>query len=354
MTQDTNRIAGRVMTPGPWPDTALAIGSAPIRMPPELAPIKLESETWDILDREPALTVNLRSDLAPQPLFDPDELDELIGQRLGDYTIRRKLAEGGMGVVYQGVDERDGQIVAIKVLRLELSDSADMIGRFYQEAYALHAIRHPNVVEIHDFGRDATGRAFFVMEYLEGEPLSARIRRGAVTWREAFPILEQTLDALKAAHDAGFVHRDIKPDNIWLTQADGQIHVKLLDFGIAKVVDAADPCEPARNSLLGTPHYMSPEQINGSPDVDHRTDIYALGVIMYEMFAGITPFGGDTLQAIMSGHLFMAPPRLVDIPADLGVPASIAWIVDRMLVKDADGRYASASAVLSELHGAAA
>src|SRR6185295_16891156 len=163
------------------------------------------------------------------------------------------------------------------------------------------------------------------------------IRRGALPWFEAFPILDQTLRALKAAHDKGFVHRDLKPDNIWLKYVDGRIQVKLLDFGIAKLVGTESPKEKLTQtgSVLGTPHYMSPEQINGSRDVDHRTDIYAMGVIAYEMFAGVTPFGGDTLQAIMTGHLFREPPRLRDLPARLGVPAAMADIVDRMLVKDA-------------------
>src|SRR6185295_3274916 len=171
------------------------------------------------------------------------------------------------------------------------------------------------------------------------------IRRGALPWFEAFPILEQTMRALKAAHDKGFVHRDLKPDNIWLRYVDGRIQVKLLDFGIAKLVGSESPREKLTQtgSVIGTPHYMSPEQINGAKDVDQRTDLYALGVIIYEMFAGVTPFVGDTLQAIMTGHLFTEPPRLAGLPGDLRVPATIAEIVDRMLVKAPAGRYASAS-----------
>jgi serine/threonine-protein kinase len=300
----------------------------------------------------PAVAVKPRSEPAAGRSLGHTASDRLIGQRLCGYTIRRKLAEGGMGVVYQGVHDKLGGVVAIKVLKPELCDSEELVERFYQEARVLSAIRHENIVDIHDFGCDADGRVFFVMEYLEGAPLSVRLRRGALAWSEAFPILDQTLRALRATHDEGFVHRDIKPDNIWLTHLDGRIHVKLLDFGIAKLVGAASPraLPTQTRSLIGTPYYMSPEQINGSPDVDHRTDIYALGVIMYEMFAGITPFGGDTLQAVMNAHLFMMPPRLVDIPACLGVPTPITKIVDRMLVKDAAGRYDSVSAVLSDLY----
>jgi HEAT repeat protein len=278
--------------------------------------------------------------------------DSFIGQELCGYVIRRKLAEGGMGVVYEGVHGKIGRLGAIKVLKPEFCHSEDVVERFYQEARAVNSIRHENIVDIYDFGRDPSGRVFFVMEYLEGEPLSARIRRGALTWVEAFPILEQTLRALKAAHDKGFVHRDLKPDNIWLKYIEGRVHVKLLDFGIAKLVGAESPRDKLTHtgSVIGTPHYMSPEQINGARSIDQRTDIYALGVITYEMFVGITPFAGDTLQAIMTGHLFRDPPRLADIPANLNVPPPIAEIVDRMLVKDAASRYASVTDVLADLH----
>ena len=282
----------------------------------------------------------------------PGDADIFVGQELCGYLIRRKLAEGGMGVVYEGQHAKIGRLGAIKVLKLEFCRSEEVVERFYQEARAVNSIRHENIVDIYDFGRDPYGRVYFVMEYLEGEPLSARLRRGALGWPEAFTILEQTLRALKAAHDKGFVHRDLKPDNIWLKYVDGRIQVKLLDFGIAKLVGTDSPREKLTQtgSVIGTPHYMSPEQINGSRSVDHRTDIYALGVITYEMFAGVTPFNGDTLQAVMTGHLFQEPPRLADLPANLGVPGPIAEIVDRMLVKDATGRYANAADVLSDLH----
>ncbi|HEX4418760.1 MAG TPA: HEAT repeat domain-containing protein [Kofleriaceae bacterium] len=286
------------------------------------------------------------------PGGDPSDPDTFIGQELCGYTIRRKLAEGGMGVVYEGEHKKIGRLGAIKVLKLEFCRAEDVVERFRQEARAVNAIRHENIVDIYDFGRDPYGRVFFVMEYLEGEPLANRLRRGALVWSEAFPILEQTLRALKAAHDKGFVHRDLKPDNIWLKYVDGRVQVKLLDFGIAKLVGSESPKEKLTQtgSVIGTPHYMSPEQINGSKDIDQRTDIYALGVIMYEMFAGVTPFIGDTLQAIMTGHLFKEPPRLADIPNHLGVPGPVAEIVDRMLVKDATARYTSVTDVLSDLY----
>ena len=139
-----------------------------------------------------------------------------VGQEMCGYTIRRKLAEGGMGVVFEGEHVKIGRKGAIKVLKLEYCQSDEVVERFYQEARAVNSIRHENIVDIYDFGRDPDGRVFFVMEFLEGMSLSDRIKKGALPWAEAFPILEQTLRALKAAHDKGFVHRDLKPDNIWL------------------------------------------------------------------------------------------------------------------------------------------
>ncbi|MBA3397185.1 MAG: HEAT repeat domain-containing protein [Deltaproteobacteria bacterium] len=280
-----------------------------------------------------------------------DGSDDFIGQEMCGYVIKRKLAEGGMGVVFEGEHAKIGRRGAIKVLKPEFCRSTEVVERFYQEARAVNSIRHENIVEVYDFGRDEHGRVFFVMEYLEGEPLSAKIKRGALKWSEAFPILEQTLRALKAAHDKGFVHRDLKPDNIWLKQVESGVEVKLLDFGIAKLVGTESPKEKLTQtgSVIGTPHYMSPEQINGSKDIDHRTDIYAMGVITYEMFAGVTPFVGDTMQAVMTGHLFKDAPRLADIPIDLGVPPPLAEIIDRMLVKDAAERYESVADVLADL-----
>jgi serine/threonine protein kinase/HEAT repeat protein len=347
---------------GPQDPTIAPANAAPMMMPASAAPTIVPANAAPTIvpanaapiPAGPAPTVGPRPGPAPSAgaSLAGDDTDMFIGQDLCGYTIRRKLAEGGMGVVYEGMHGKIGRLGAIKVLKLEFCRSEDVVERFYQEARSVNSIRHENIVDIYDFGRDPYGRVFFVMEYLEGEPLSARIRRGALTWPEAFPILEQTLRALKAAHDKGFVHRDLKPDNIWLKYVDGRVQVKLLDFGIAKLVGSESPREKLTQtgSVIGTPHYMSPEQINGSKDIDQRTDIYALGVITYEMFAGVTPFVGDTLQAIMTGHLFKEPPRLADIPANLGVPAPIAELVDRMLVKDATGRYASVTDVLADLY----
>jgi serine/threonine protein kinase/HEAT repeat protein len=278
--------------------------------------------------------------------------DPFVGRELCGYILHEKLAEGGMGMVYVGEHAKIGRKGAIKILKPEYCQSEEVAQRFYQEARAVNAIQHEHIVDVYDFGRDPDGRVFFVMELLQGEPLAARLKRGPLRWSEAYPILDQTLRALKAAHDKGFVHRDLKPDNLFLQkQDDGAVRVKLLDFGIAKLVgmDNAQEKLTKTGAIIGTPHYMSPEQINGAASVDHRTDIYSMGIILYELFAGVPPFAGETLAAIMTGHLFTEAPRLHAVPKDLGVPRPVAEIIDRMLVKDPKDRYDSVSDVLSDL-----
>jgi serine/threonine-protein kinase len=284
------------------------------------------------------------------------EGDRVVGQVLGGYDVLRKLAEGGMGVVYEGRHAKLGRRGAIKLLKLEYCQSDDVVERFYQEARAVNEIHHENIVDIYDFGRDADGRVFFVMEFLEGESLAGRLKRGPMPFGEAMPVLEQIIRALKAAHDKGFVHRDLKPDNIWLKRRDdGATDVRLLDFGIAKLVglDGAKEKLTRTGTIIGTPDYMSPEQINGAPTVDARTDVYSLGIIMYELFAGHVPFQGETLAAIMTGHLFTDPPPLTGLPQELGIPDAVATIVDRMLAKEAADRYQNVSEVLADLRAVA-
>lgn len=277
--------------------------------------------------------------------------DRRVGGDLGGYHVIRKLAEGGMGVVYEAEHRKIGRKGAIKVLKAEFCQDPKIVERFYQEARAVNEIGHDNIVDIFDFGTTPEGGVFFVMEYLEGMALSDRLRSSSLQWSESLAILRQTIHALKAAHAKGFVHRDLKPDNIFIEMRDGTSRVKLLDFGIAKLVglDGAEDKLTQTGSMIGTPHYMSPEQINGSAAIDHRTDIYSLGIIMYEMFSGATPFQGNTLGEIITGHLLEEPPRLTDLPADLGVPKPIADIIHRMLAKKPTERYDSVEDVLSDL-----
>ena len=282
--------------------------------------------------------------------------DRHVGQVLGGYEVLRKVAEGGMGVIYEGRHAKLGRRGAIKVLKPEYCQSEDVVERFYQEARAVNEIHHENIVDIYDFGREADGRVFFVMEFLEGESLGARVSRGPLSFAEVMPIFEQVVRALKAAHEKGFVHRDLKPDNIWLKRRDdGGVDVRLLDFGIAKLVglEGAKEKLTRTGAIIGTPTYMSPEQINGGPTIDGRTDIYSLGIILYELFTGTTPFQGEALAAIMMGHLFNEPPPLTGLPPELGVPDGVAQIVARMLAKEPNERYASVGDVLSDLRAVA-
>jgi serine/threonine-protein kinase len=274
-----------------------------------------------------------------------------IGQVLGGYVIKRKLAEGGMGEVYEAEHASIGRRAAIKILKAELGKDADVVARFQQEARAVNEIRHENIVDVFAFGATPEGGVFYAMDFLEGETLAARLRRPpSVGWDESLAILREVIDALAEAHAKGFVHRDLKPDNIFLQRIGERTRVKLLDFGIAKLLGAggASALRTRIGSMMGTPLYMSPEQIQGSATIDHRTDVYALGVILYEMWSGSTPFRGDTLGEILNGHLKSPAPRLhrTDVR---GVPVAAADVVQRMLAKAPDDRYASVRDVLTDL-----
>jgi cysteine-rich repeat protein len=280
--------------------------------------------------------------------------ESLIGTELNSYKVIKKIAEGGMGVVLLGEHTMIGRRGAIKVLKPEFCQDESVVQRFYQEARAVNTIQHENIVDVYDFGRMDNGGVYFLMEFLEGEPLSSKVEKGPLTFAESLPILEQTLRALKAAHDKGFIHRDLKPDNIFLMKRDGTPHVKILDFGIAKLagLESAQEKLTRTGSIIGTPHYMSPEQIEGS-EVDIRTDIYAMGVIMYELWTGDTPFKGETLGQVIKGHLMVQAPRLENLKPDLRIPGRAAEIVAKSLEKDRDKRYANAAELLADLQAAA-
>ena len=280
---------------------------------------------------------------------DVERTDPLIGRVLdGRYRIERSVGEGGMGIVYLATHVTLNKRMAVKVLRGEMARDQDVVQRFVQEAQASSAIGHPNIIDISDFGRLPDNAVYFVMEYLEGEPLTDRIARSrGLSVREALPILEQIASALSSAHSSGIVHRDMKPDNIFLIQR-GQTRdfVKVLDFGIAKVGGAASKLTKT-GTVFGTPHYMSPEQAAGQT-VDQRTDIYALGVIMYEMVTGKVPFDADTFMGILSKHMFEPPrpPTEVGEKADLG---ALEPVILRALAKKPEQRYQSMDDLIVDL-----
>ncbi|HEY1548653.1 MAG TPA: serine/threonine-protein kinase [Kofleriaceae bacterium] len=242
--------------------------------------------------------------------------DLLIGQTVGNYLVTQKLGEGGMGAVYLAEHPTIGKKVALKVLHAEFSQNPEVAERFFNEAKAVNAIQHPNIVDIVDYGVLQTGPrredqlVYFIMEFLAGQTLSQIIRAEAPLPPErALSIALQVADALAASHKQMIVHRDLKPDNIILiTRGREKDFVKLLDFGIAKLTNDSRGSHRTRTGLvLGTPAYMSPEQCEGRANVDHRTDIYALGICLYEMLVGRVPFIGEGYGEILVQHLTQKP-----------------------------------------------
>jgi serine/threonine-protein kinase len=272
------------------------------------------------------------------------------GGTLGSYRLERELGRGGMGAVYVGVHTLLGRRAAVKVLLPELSRHQAIVQRFFNEARAATAIKHPGIVEIYDFGFAADGSAYIVMELLAGESLADRLRRGPLPLATAIQIARQTATALGAAHRGGIVHRDLKPDNVFLVPdaetALGE-RVKLLDFGIAKLVDPGEVGRTHAGSVMGTPMYMAPEQCRGAADLDHRADLYALGCVLHEMVAGAPPFVGDAAGVVLGAHLHLPPPPLRSLVPH--ATAELEAVVLRLLAKDPAARPASADAVAAEL-----
>jgi eukaryotic-like serine/threonine-protein kinase len=227
-----------------------------------------------------------------------DETAELAaGTAIGEYVVEGKIGEGGMGVVYAATHPVIGKKAAIKVISHSLSRDTDAVQRFIQEARSVNTIRHINIVDVFAFGQLPDGRRYFVMEWLQGSSLAGRIAGGPMPPFEAVEVLDQIADALEAAHEKGIVHRDLKPDNIFLVDVrGGRQLVKLLDFGIAKLMDEGGVINRTRTGMMmGTPGYMSPEQARGVR-VDHRTDVYALGAIAFELLTGKLPFDGESVR----------------------------------------------------------
>src|SRR5436305_4084384 len=214
----------------------------------------------------------------------------LIGKSIGNYQIKAKLGEGGMGTVYLGEHPLIGKRVAVKVLLEELAAKEDIVSRFFNEAKAVNDIGHQNIVDIVDFGKvknDHGGDVvYFIMEFLDGESLAARLRRTGLSFNETMHVMTQCCSALTASHAKGIVHRDLKPENIYLCpRGTDKNFVKILDFGIAKLTgDGGTSSHNTRTGLvIGTPAYMSPEQCEGKGFIAHRSDVYSLGVVTYEL-----------------------------------------------------------------------
>ncbi len=270
----------------------------------------------------------------------------MIGQSVGNYRVTRLLGEGGMGIVYLAEHPTLGRRAAVKVLHPDLVATQEMIQRLFNEARAANAIGHPGIIEVSDLGLLPSGTPYIVMEYLEGQSLGARIgAAGRLSLGGALDIADQAASALSAAHAKGIIHRDLKPDNLFLSpdpQAPGRERLKVLDFGIAKLAQRPASAADVRTrtgAILGTPRYMSPEQCRDSRDVDHRTDIYSLGVILYEMLAGAPPFVSSSWGEMAHMHIGVKPPDLrAAVPE---VPPALERAVSRALEKEPDARFQS-------------
>jgi serine/threonine-protein kinase len=274
------------------------------------------------------------------------------GQKINRYEIVSLIGQGGMGEVYLAHDSRLGRKVALKLLPTYLSNDKGRLRRFEQEARSASALNHPNVCTIYEVGETEETRPFIAMEQIEGITLRQRLEQGQIKLSEALDIAVQIASALTAAHEAGIVHRDIKPENIMLRR-DG--YVKVLDFGLAKLAEqqrqtsriltrSGIKTEPG--IVLGTPQYMSPEQARGLP-VDARTDIWALGAVIYEMVAGRAPFEGETISDIIAGVLEREPVPLARYAPKL--PENVEWIVSKALRKDKEERYQTSKELLTDL-----
>jgi len=270
--------------------------------------------------------------------------DFLIGRVLGGaYKIERLIGEGGMGQVYEASHTRIPRKFAVKVLSIKMTTVPTVVARFQREAMIGSRLGHDHIVAVTDFDTTDDGFPYLVMELLEGKDLSGTLMaEGALTPVRATSILRQVLLALSAAHAEGVVHRDMKPENIMLCRKRGGGEIaKVMDFGISKVL-TSDSIVTSHSQLLGTPWYMAPEQAEGRiKEIDHRTDLFSLGLIYYNMLTGRMPFEGDSVPSVLYQVVHKAPPPLADISPEL--PAGLGKVVEQAIEKESDKRFQSAN-----------
>ncbi|HXV63796.1 MAG TPA: serine/threonine-protein kinase [Vicinamibacteria bacterium] len=275
--------------------------------------------------------------------------EQPIGRTLdGKYRIDGFLKRGGMGAVYRGTHLLLGKPVAIKLIRQEIVTSSDMIERFFREARAAAKLSHPNIVTVHDLGQTEDGTLYIIMELVEGSSLKEIIQKeGPLSTGRALTLARGVASALALAHRKDIVHRDLKPQNIMISRdSEGHECPKLLDFGIAKTLEPDTPALTSTGMVLGTPHYMSAEQAKGKP-ADRRSDLYALGIILYEMLVGKVPFDDSSIPAILVKHLTEPPKPPTTLRA--GIPEAVEALILRCLEKEPEKRFQSAEDFMGAL-----
>jgi serine/threonine-protein kinase len=269
------------------------------------------------------------------------EHDPFVGKVIdGRYEIQQRVGEGGMGVVYKARQMSIDRVIALKMLNQQMQGDQQWVQRFYNEAKACSRLQHPNTIRMFDFGQTPDGRLFMTMEFLDGISLRDALQKGPLAPQRVVKILIQCCASLAEAHSIGIIHRDIKPDNVFLLNMAGSPDfVKLLDFSVAKLLEG-DRMKTQAGVVFGTPQYMSPEQGRGLP-LDARSDLYALGVLAFEMLTGNVPFNDDNPMTVIQMHLHGAIPPMPD-----SVPYSVQAIVRRAMEKDAARRYQSSGEMM--------
>ena len=286
----------------------------------------------------------------------------LVGQTLaGRYKLDALLGQGGMGTVYRAQDSQmSDRVVAVKVLAPHLVSDEKQVIRFEQEARAANQLRHPNTISVLDFGRDPAGHIFMVIEFLTGEDLTAILRRGRADVERALYIIRQVCKSLAEAHSKGIVHRDLKPDNIFVCEIYGEKDfVKVIDFGIAKFLEDENANLTQAGKMFGTPRYLSPEQAQGKR-LDNRSDLYSVGVILFECVTGRPPFTAEEPIAVAIKHVQETPPSIDEVAPDVVIPEAVDGLIFKLLQKRPEDRHQSAEELVMAIdqamlgmHGAA-
>ena len=272
----------------------------------------------------------------PEDFTQPQERDSFFGKTIeGRYTVQEIIGRGGMGIAYRATQNSIDRSVALKLIHPHLTSEVDVVRRFFREAKIVSKLRHPNTVSLLDFGQTEDKLLFLVMEFLEGILLSEELKKGRFLPHRTLRILSQVCSAVHEAHESSIIHRDLKPDNIFLTQIGGDEFVKVFDFGIAKVLESSVITN--RGQLMGTPSYMAPEQVRGKK-ISSKTDMYSVGVMMYEMLSGQKMFSGEDLAEVALMHLYQEPVSMDKLNPPVHLPTDVNNILYALLAKDPDNR----------------